>query len=229
MAKKLENMEGVYFVNSEGEVAVIRKYINSKEVYIEFKNELYPGTAKTTLSNLRKGSFKNKNKPTIHNYGIVGDVIENPKSHILYDRWSKMISRCYNENNRFYPNYGGVGVKVSDRWRYFFNYVEDISNMENYDSLIENPSEWHIDKDILGKNLYSKETCLIVKAEKNISIASQVNKERVIVQYNLDGSFIKEYKSIITASNELGILRTSISECLNGRTKTSGGFIWKYK
>ena len=35
----------------------------------------------------------------------------------LYHTWAEMISRCYNENNLAYNNYGGRGIGVCDRWR----------------------------------------------------------------------------------------------------------------
>jgi hypothetical protein len=54
--------------------------------------------------------------------------------------------------------------------------------------------------------------------------------KKPILQYNLNGLFIKEWDSINEAKNhfnyksEMGI----ISTC-KGRQKSSGGFIWKYK
>ena len=48
-----------------------------------------------------------------------------------------------------------------------------------------------------------------------------------IVQLSVDGNFIAEYKSTCEASRITGISRGGISHCLNGRTQTCGGFIWK--
>lgn len=42
-----------------------------------------------------------------------------------------------------------------------------------------------------------------------------------------DGSY-SNFNSISSASRELGILITSINNCLTGRTKTSGGYKWRY-
>jgi len=39
---------------------------------------------------------------------------------------------------------------------------------------------------------------------------------------------IKKYKSVEEASMDLGIIPTGISNCLNGRSKSSGGYQWKY-
>lgn len=36
---------------------------------------------------------------------------------IEYHSWVAMIQRCYNENSKDYPNYGGRGIEVCDLWR----------------------------------------------------------------------------------------------------------------
>jgi len=35
----------------------------------------------------------------------------------LYHVWASMKDRCYNKNNKAYPDYGGRGITVCDRWR----------------------------------------------------------------------------------------------------------------
>ena len=39
---------------------------------------------------------------------------------------------------------------------------------------------------------------------------------------------IKEFKSIIEASNELKLCSSSIGKCCNNSQKTAGGFIFKF-
>lgn len=53
--------------------------------------------------------------------------------------------------------------------------------------------------------------------------------KRGVTQYSLDGTYINEYVSIAQAARELNILASAISNCLKGRTDSSGGYIWKYK
>jgi hypothetical protein len=50
-----------------------------------------------------------------------------------------------------------------------------------------------------------------------------------ILQYHLDGKFIKEWKGIKEAARILNIKPPNLSATLNGRQKTCGGFIWKFK
>lgn len=48
-------------------------------------------------------------------------------------------------------------------------------------------------------------------------------------QYDKKGNFIKRFSSIKEATNELGFKSlSSICNCLIGKSKSSGGFIWKY-
>ena len=50
-----------------------------------------------------------------------------------------------------------------------------------------------------------------------------------IVQCDLNGNFIKKFKSVTEASKELGILRSRISSSLTGFSKTAGGYIFVYE
>jgi len=52
---------------------------------------------------------------------------------------------------------------------------------------------------------------------------------KTILQYDLEGNFIKEWSSLKEAGNELKIQRSSISYCLLKKYKTAGGFVWQYK
>jgi len=50
-----------------------------------------------------------------------------------------------------------------------------------------------------------------------------------VCQYDLDGNFISEYKSITEAERETGILSSNISGvCLLKRSTSAGGYIWTY-
>lgn len=49
-----------------------------------------------------------------------------------------------------------------------------------------------------------------------------------IIQYSLNGDYIRSWDKTITASKELGISNTGISKVLKGKLKKSGGFFWEY-
>lgn len=52
---------------------------------------------------------------------------------------------------------------------------------------------------------------------------------KAVLQYSLYGVFIKEWKSVTQASKELNISHSHISECCNGKRKTCGNFMWRFK
>jgi len=55
-----------------------------------------------------------------------------------------------------------------------------------------------------------------------------VGNLKPVLQYDLDGNFIKEYISIKDAKDKTGI--SAVNHCLKyDNYKTAGGYIWKYK
>ena len=55
------------------------------------------------------------------------------------------------------------------------------------------------------------------------------NKSKAVLQYDKNGSFIKEWSSITEAANALNINRKNISNVCVGKRKTCGGYIWRHK
>lgn len=44
----------------------------------------------------------------------------------LYNRWAGMIERCTNPTSLHWPNYGGRGITVCERWLRFDAFLEDM-------------------------------------------------------------------------------------------------------
>ncbi|WP_252431419.1 AP2 domain-containing protein [Peribacillus butanolivorans] len=55
----------------------------------------------------------------------------------FYNIWSKMIQRCNNPNTTEYINYGGRGIKVTDRWLTHEYFMEDM-----FESYLEHVAEY---------------------------------------------------------------------------------------
>lgn len=64
---------------------------------------------------------------------------------------------------------------------------------------------------------------------KKASLESKLKKAKSILQYSLDGIFIKEWLIMGDASKNLNISKGAISNVCKNKQKTAGGFIWKYK
>jgi hypothetical protein len=76
---------------------------------------------------------------------------------------------------------------------------------------------WRYNEDVKDKrNLPKKELTIPTNEVK-------------IYQYDLDGNFLKEYKSITEACKKYNIKHNTLSMCLNGGSKSTNGFMWKYK
>lgn len=62
-----------------------------------------------------------------------------------------------------------------------------------------------------------------------------VNKRRArslskkVLQFKPDGTFIKEWESIIDIQRNLGFYQSNISRCCRNIRKSAHGYIWKYK
>lgn len=50
-----------------------------------------------------------------------------------------------------------------------------------------------------------------------------------VIQYDMDGEFVKEWSSAVEASQGSPKRRSGISNCCAGRIKSSYGYIWKFK
>lgn len=78
----------------------------------------------------------------------------------------------------------------------------------------------------------NKRTTSNKKGERRDTVLmNRINRDKrlVISQYTLSGEFIKDWEGIITATQNLNISKTSLGNCLKKRSKSAGGFQWKYK
>jgi len=82
-------------------------------------------------------------------------------------------------------------------------------------------------KEVCNKMSNSKKGIIFTKNQKELMSQNQWKKKK-IKQYNLDGSFIKEWDSSTDAGKVLGKSCNSISDCASGRQKTAYGFKWCY-
>jgi hypothetical protein len=83
----------------------------------------------------------------------------------------------------------------------------------------------------------SKEFCeLLSKQRIGISFSEETKRKisenkinkgiKPVLQYDLEGNFIKEWESI--KSTRL-IIKGDVQACCNNKQKTAGGYLWKYK
>lgn len=94
---------------------------------------------------------KNKRKPL-----EVPVTRQGESSHPLYHTWRGMIQRCHNPRNPRYPEWGGRGIFVCDRWRQsFLWFLQDMG---------ERPDGHSLDR-INNDGPYAPENCRWVTAK----------------------------------------------------------------
>lgn len=78
---------------------------------------------------------------------------------------------------------------------------------------------------------HTDETKKKLKKKRNQDTIDKLRKvkARPIIQYNINGKFIKEFSSSKEAERELNIGNSGISMCCNQKINSFGGFIWKHK
>lgn len=53
-------------------------------------------------------------------------------------------------------------------------------------------------------------------------------KGKPIIAYTKDGDIVRRFESIMDAQREWHILNNAIVACLKGKSKSAGGYIWRY-
>lgn len=59
-------------------------------------------------------------------FAAAASVTHGMKKHPLYTTWRNMLIRCENTQHDRYPDWGGRGIKVCERWHDVHLFVEDI-------------------------------------------------------------------------------------------------------
>lgn len=78
-------------------------------------------------------------------------------------RHDQMMQRCYNQKRESYPDYGGRGITVCERWHNRLNYIKDISKLLGYDNM-----KLQLDRTNNDAG-YSPENCQMVTRKENNS------------------------------------------------------------
>lgn len=68
-----------------------------------------------------------------------------------------------------------------------------------------------------------------ISKDKNIWREQLATNQKVVLQYDLSGNFIREFDSVISISNEYGYNSGNIASCCRGIALSTNGYIWRYK
>jgi len=131
----------------------------------------------------------------------------------------RIKQRCNNKNVSNYKYYGGRGIRCLIT-------AEELKKLWYRDKayLMKTPSIDRIDND--GHYIY--ENCRFIEMKDN-SKKSKIENLKRVLQYDLEGHFIKEWKSVFQIAQKLRISKNNFYSALSGHNKTACNFIWKYK
>lgn len=80
-----------------------------------------------------------------------------------------------------------------------------------------------------GKH-HSEEAKAKIRANSNNKKGADNPRAKKVIKFSKSGEFIQEYDAIVVAAKENNILSPyNITASINGRQRTCGGYIWKYK
>lgn len=129
---------------------------------------------------------------------------------------------------RLYNSDGGKYFKIHILVAKAF--IKNIDNELTVDHIDRNKNNNNVENlrwasSILQAN--NKDKTNIIENMKEIGKKKYPNRAKKIKQFNKNNEYIKTFNSSREASKLLSISETSISNCINGYSKTAGGFIWK--
>ena len=168
--------------------------------------------------------YREENKEKIREYGQRNyknhkeEIRINQKQYNKNFPWKRTMShikyRCNNPKCKAYNRYGGRGIKCLIT-------EDEIKQLWIRDKtwLLKQPCIDRIDND----GNYEFSNCEYIERGENTG----KDKRKPVIQYDLDGKFIKEWESQAEANYQTRI--NNITCCCKGKNKTAGGFIWKYK
>lgn len=149
---------------------------------------------------------------------------ESYKKYIKDNPWYKHLKsarkRCNNIKNSSYEWYGGLGIKC-------LLILKEVKELWFRDKayLMKRPS---IDR-IKSDKDYTFDNCRFIELSKNVEERNIRRSSKAVVQYDLQGNFIREWSSMHEAGRILKIHYEGISMVCRNIKKTAYNSIWKYK
>lgn len=125
----------------------------------------------------------------------------------LHSIWAGMLSRCHNENQKSYKNYGGRGIQVCEEWRKDFKAFYDWAYSVGYNEEFTETgrTKWVIDR-IDNDGDYCPENCRWITNAQNMDNTRRTRR----YEYNGENLTLREW------SNKTGLSRDLLSNRING-------------
>ena len=196
-----------YMVSNIGRVKTLDKYVNSSYGSKQLRKERILKLDKTKFGYLRI------------------NLQQNGKGRKFYVH--RLIASAFLKNNNNLPY---INHKDENKENNHVSNLEWVTQKENinYGTRNKRASEKMKGENnpMFGKHHTEETKQKISEAKKGKPL---YNIHVPILQYTLDGEFIREWESATTASKELGINQGNICSCCKNKLKSCSSYIWKYK
>ena len=132
------------------------------------------------------------------------------------DEWKKNISKANKEKRHHKGSKNGMYKKSCfEIWKKKYGIEEE--QKRQIEANKKNSNNNKLEKNAMWK-----------KKRNDLALYNIEIKSHPVFQYDFDGNFIKEWRSMNYASKSLNISMGTIKRCCNG-SKTKGEFVWIYK
>lgn len=227
--KNIAGYEGIYQISSLGRVKNIKNGRIKKQIINKY------GYLQVSLWKNNKNKMKR-----VHRL-VAEAFLNNPKPHI-YDcinhKDENKLNNCVENlewcDRKYNNNYGMHNLNIAKSHskpvlQYTLNgeFVKEWESATAASKALGFPQSainWCCTK----KKKYNSCKGFLWKYKNDDTPISFKNGKPVLKMDKI-GNILNEYKNITEASKENNILITSITNCLKGRSKTAGGFVWMYK
>jgi len=190
--------EGLTFDTKFNGKLEIVEYISNKNVVVKFVDTGY--VTQTTLSEIQRGSVKDRLRASVFGVGVVGDAPTRIDGKELreYVLWSGVVERCYcgkaqGRNAKSYED-----CSMSENFRYYHYFKDWCNNQIGFDQ-----AGWELDKDILvkGNRIYSEDVCVFVPHAINSLLLTNESKRG---EYPIGVTFDKRNSKFRVCINKYG-------------------------
>ena len=158
--------------------------------------------------------YRAMNKYGIEHFQI--ELIEECDNSELDIKEIYWIGKYDSYENGYNSTLGGNGVLK-------YNHEEILKLWNEGYPIVYIANKYGAHPDVIGKIIRS-----FGVTKKEIFHRGSGNNRKIIAQYDKAGNLIKIYPSGSEAARQTGNAQGNISKCCLGKTKTCGGYIWKY-
>ena len=236
----------------------IKDYSEQKDVqFITFANVCIERQMFSFMRNISTGRHKVLNESlsfdtTTNTYGkplinLLDDKNVNPETTFIEseeeeDLHNDIVS-VLNEKEIYYIKFFNSYIGQDKNKNYGYNMTPggEGKNYDSYDKIFELWDAGNSISQIAFKIKYNRDTIRrilidyenysIEESNRRAHVLSGLSKSKSIIQYDLEGNFIKEFDSVSQAERETKISHSNIINVANHKKghKSAGGYRWEYK